>query len=370
MTARSSPPSLAGSWIRRVERQPRRASCTRERDCNDLRSPLPPAGWHPDPTNENQVRFWDGQKWTEHTHPRVHGPGVPPRTGAPPRTARTKAPWWQTWWAVVPSLVMCAPLGLVGLWKRRNTARASKIAITVGVAALWIVLIATSDESPDEPTPVASSETETTPSSTPTPTSAPSSSAPATRTIPAVTGLSAKEARKALRSSGLGPVELTPVPSRKQRGTVLSVSPDEDEVVDPGTAVQLEVAAPLPRVPDVGGMSRAKATSVLLRAGFKTKVSSKTTTSGSDNSVLRQFPAAGRQVQPGSVVRFVVSDLHKPAPPASNCTSGYSPCLTPAYDYDCANGSGDGPEYVYGTVRVTGSDPYDLDRDGDGYGCD
>jgi hypothetical protein len=62
--------------------------------------------------------------------------------------------------------------------------------------------------------------------------------------------------------------------------------------------------------------------------------------------------------------------LHKPPPPPSNCTSGYSPCLAPAYDYDCANGSGDGPAYVYSIVRVTGSDPYDLDRDGDGYGCD
>ena len=117
-------------------------------------------------------------------------------------------------------------------------------------------------------------------------------------------------------------------------------------------------------------MNRAKARSVLLRAGFKTKVTSQRTTSGADNSVLRQFPAGGRPVQPGSLVRVVVSDLHKPPPPPSNCTSGYSPCLTPASDYDCANGSGDGPKYVTGTVRVTGSDPYDLDRDGDGYGCD
>jgi hypothetical protein len=55
---------------------------------------------------------------------------------------------------------------------------------------------------------------------------------------------------------------------------------------------------------------------------------------------------------------------------AENCTPGYSPCLPPASDYDCAGGSGNGPEYVDGPVRVTGSDPYDLDRDGDGIGCD
>jgi endonuclease YncB( thermonuclease family) len=57
-----------------------------------------------------------------------------------------------------------------------------------------------------------------------------------------------------------------------------------------------------------------------------------------------------------------------PAPPP-DC-QGYSPCLPPGPDVDCAGGSGDGPRYVDGPVSVTGSDPYDLDRDGDGVGCD
>jgi hypothetical protein len=39
-------------------------------------------------------------------------------------------------------------------------------------------------------------------------------------------------------------------------------------------------------------------------------------------------------------------------------------------DIDCAGGSGNGPRYVQGPVEVTGSDPYDLDRDGDGIGCE
>lgn len=52
------------------------------------------------------------------------------------------------------------------------------------------------------------------------------------------------------------------------------------------------------------------------------------------------------------------------------CTPGYKPCLKPASDYDCAGGSGDGPKYVYGTVEVTGSDPYGLDSDNDGVGCE
>jgi hypothetical protein len=38
-------------------------------------------------------------------------------------------------------------------------------------------------------------------------------------------------------------------------------------------------------------------------------------------------------------------------------------------DYDCAGGSGNGPNYVSGPVRVVGYDEFDLDRDGDGVGC-
>jgi hypothetical protein len=57
-------------------------------------------------------------------------------------------------------------------------------------------------------------------------------------------------------------------------------------------------------------------------------------------------------------------------PPASDaCTPGYSPCLPPASDYDCEGGSGDGPEYT-ALVQVSGSDPYGLDADGDGSGCE
>jgi micrococcal nuclease len=56
--------------------------------------------------------------------------------------------------------------------------------------------------------------------------------------------------------------------------------------------------------------------------------------------------------------------------PGGDCTPGYSPCLARASDYDCAGGSGDGPAYAAGPVRITGSDPYGLDSDGDGVGCE
>jgi hypothetical protein len=53
-----------------------------------------------------------------------------------------------------------------------------------------------------------------------------------------------------------------------------------------------------------------------------------------------------------------------------DCHPGYSGCLNPnASDYDCAGGSGNGPYYT-GPVQVYGSDPFDLDRDNDGWGCE
>lgn len=53
-----------------------------------------------------------------------------------------------------------------------------------------------------------------------------------------------------------------------------------------------------------------------------------------------------------------------------SCHSGYSGCLrSDASDYDCEGGSGDGPYYT-GKVKVYGSDPFRLDRDGDGWGCE
>ncbi|GAY17123.1 hypothetical protein [Mycobacterium sp. shizuoka-1] len=60
-----------------------------------------------------------------------------------------------------------------------------------------------------------------------------------------------------------------------------------------------------------------------------------------------------------------------PREQGSNCDTNYSgACVPIASDVDCAGGSGNGPAYVQGPVTVVGRDIYDLDRDGDGVGCD
>ena len=59
-----------------------------------------------------------------------------------------------------------------------------------------------------------------------------------------------------------------------------------------------------------------------------------------------------------------------PAP--STCDPNYAgQCLKDGIgDYDCSGGTGNGPNYVYGTVRVVGGDPFRLDADSDGLGCE
>lgn len=64
-----------------------------------------------------------------------------------------------------------------------------------------------------------------------------------------------------------------------------------------------------------------------------------------------------------------IVDSERPDP--DECVPGYSKCLDPAIsDYDCApQGEDDGPRRVAGPIVVTGDDPFELDPDGDGYGC-
>ena len=56
----------------------------------------------------------------------------------------------------------------------------------------------------------------------------------------------------------------------------------------------------------------------------------------------------------------------------ASCDPNYEgECLTPGIgDYDCAGGSGDGPNYVYSPVTVVGVDVYGLDANNNGIGCE
>lgn len=72
--------------------------------------------------------------------------------------------------------------------------------------------------------------------------------------------------------------------------------------------------------------------------------------------------------EPRSQVTAVGTKVEQPE--SSGCDPNYTGCVPIASDVDCSGGSGNGPEYVAGPVRVIGSDIYGLDSDDDGVGCE
>jgi resuscitation-promoting factor RpfB len=326
-----------------------------------------PAGWYPDPSDPQRVRYWDGGNWSGSSRP-----AFPSATaGVLESSASSPAPrpWWQTWFAIVPGLLLCLPLGLVGLWRRQGTSRVAKTVVTAGT----VLLLSIGFLAPDDPVPTTSDIPTATPSDPPSASPSPPSASPspALARVPGVEGLDLAKAKRKLRVADLEVGEVDRRPSSKRKNTVLRQGIDKGTELEPDSSVPLVVAAPLPRVPSVVGKPEASAIRSLKNAGFKVKKATRTRTTGQDGVVLSQSHPVGTRAKPKSVVRIVISHVQRrsDAGASGNCTDGYHPCLPPASDYDCRGGSGNGPKYS-GPVRVTGSDPYDLDRDGDGKACE
>lgn len=188
--------------------------------------------------------------------------------------------------------------------------------------------------------------------------------------VPELERTSIDDARTQLEEADLT-VEIDERPSWKPVGTVLEQQVEAGTGVSPGTVVTLVVAAAMPKVPRTVGLAGKEAITQLRKAGFRVNLTRKTVTSGTTGTVLSQSPAGAERAKPGSAVGLVLANVVRPVAAAStgNCTPGYSPCLPPASDYDCEDGGGNGPKYT-GFVRVTGSDPYGLDTDGDGAACE
>jgi PASTA domain len=134
-------------------------------------------------------------------------------------------------------------------------------------------------------------------------------------------------------------------------------------------------------VPTLVGMTRAEAEQIVADLGLEATTKYRSTDQYRAETVISQSPKAGAEVLPDTTVRLVVAKTPPPAPkppppppprPAPDCDPSYPDvCLDPAVeDYDCASGSGNGPEYVEGPIRVLPPDPFGLDREGDGVGCE
>ena len=210
---------------------------------------------------------------------------------------------------------------------------------------------------------------------------------------------------------GTGPTPPEPKPKRGGRilvaaaiGVVLLVAtgcvanaapPDtEPDPTPPPTEVPTEDPKPEPQpapapegveVPELSGMTRAEAKQTLADLGLEATTRSRSTDQYPAETVISQSPKAGAEVLPDSTISLVVAKTPPAPPPPPPSTAPPPPTTTPAQcdpsypdvcldpaveDYDCAGGSGNGPEYVEGPIRVRPPDPFDLDREGDGWGCE
>lgn len=163
-------------------------------------------------------------------------------------------------------------------------------------------------------------------------------------------------------------------------------SPDDgpaggSEVPEPAPTPEPEPAPAPVEVPELGGMPRAGAEQILADYDLKATIRYRSTDQYPAQTVISQSPKAGALVLPDTTVSLVVAKTPTPPPstappppttPAPSCDPSYpGVCLDPAVeDYDCAGGSGNGPGYVEGPIRVLPPDPFDLDREGDGVGCE
>lgn len=327
-----------------------------------VRATCPRPDWYADPSDPAMIRYWDGRRWTVHTLPKAEGWGA---------AAPKPLSWWQTWWAVVPGLLLCLPFGLVGLWRRPGLSLWLRVGVTLATVALFVGAGLTDDSTTPPKDESASTADANVSELAPSPTAEtqPEVTEPPRSVMPKVTGLPRSQAEKALAKAGLVVSKVRQIPSARPRGTVLRQGKKVGASLPAGSAVVLVVAAPYPRVPSVVGRSKSEASSRLRSAGFQVKVNVETRTSGKNGVVLRQNPVGSDRAKPHSTITIVVSSIVRPlAPPAQSCTSGYKPCLVPASD--CVGGSGNGPAYADGPIYITGSDPYDLDRDGDGVACE
>ena len=150
----------------------------------------------------------------------------------------------------------------------------------------------------------------------------------------------------------------------------------------PPATTAAPTTSPKVEVPRLVGMKLASARQRLATNGLKLRVRYRPTARFAAGTVISQSRRIGVGVAHSSAITLVIAKALPPPPttqpppppttPSRSCHPSYEgACLDPtASDYDCAGGSGNGPKYVQGPVKVRPPDPFDLDADADGLGCE
>ena len=145
--------------------------------------------------------------------------------------------------------------------------------------------------------------------------------------VPSVEGLRQNDAQGRLETVGLVPRFIPEESSDVDEGVVISQRPAADDLVPPGSTVELRVSTgpPLAPVPPVVGLDQATAINLLSDAGFRPQVRSQEAPQPS-GTVVATEPPPGTNAPEGSAVVVVVST--GPPPTTTTTTTTQPPTTT------------------------------------------
>jgi eukaryotic-like serine/threonine-protein kinase len=141
--------------------------------------------------------------------------------------------------------------------------------------------------------------------------------------VPVTTNMSQQQARIAIENTGLTFGSVTEQLSDQPRGLVIASSPPAGTTVPlPGSVnVVLSKGPATVQLPDLYGRSMGEARSMIEQLGLRVAgVSRDTSSLQPENTVIRQFPAAGQTISAGGPVSLTVS--HFPPPPTIRIDTG------------------------------------------------
>jgi len=328
----------------------------------------PPAAWHPDPENPNQLRWWDGHQWSAATAPSPAAAATSQRQQPVEAPAPSPAPR-RTGWRIAG--IVAGSLVAGGILARYAPVVMIFAIVAAVIVALFVLLV--------RPAPALGLRSR--PSglvalgvaallvtgggiaSASTGTATPTASEPQTfATVPTASATPQAEA---------SPTP-TPVPTTIQTATEEVLVPFEatttdDPNLDQGVTALVTAGVDglkviTYRLTVVDGVETARE---IVSEIVQTAPVNEVTAIGSKAPAPAPAPAPVAEAAPVPAAPVPL------VPQGGGCDPNYADACVPiASDVDCAGGSGDGPSYVQGPVRIVGSDIYDLDRDGDGIACD
>ena len=146
-----------------------------------------------------------------------------------------------------------------------------------------------------------------------------------TAEVPVTSNMSQQQARIAIENTGLTMGNVTEQLSDQPRGLVVASSPPAGTRMDlPGAVdIVLSKGPATIQIPDLYGRSVGEARSMIEQLGLRIAGISRDTSSlQPENTIIRQFPEAGKTVSAGGPVSLTVS--HFPPPPSIRIDTGIS----------------------------------------------